>query len=166
MSSVPVSLRRMLEADFNAYMSRALPLLAAAQSSAYRMTLEDARSSAEAAFDKIEPAAEPGASGQHLYIVVAGEVEVGAIWFEVRQSGGGCYAYLYDWIIWPEYRGKGLGKAALVAVEQAVQKQGCSRLMLNVFAHNRFAYDLYRRYGFAVGSSILVKQLQSGPTKE
>ncbi|MEM4986245.1 GNAT family N-acetyltransferase [Collimonas sp. H4R21] len=159
--TTPIILRRMDKEDFDVYSVRAIPLLAAAQAAAYGTTLEGARNSAETAFRKIDADAEPAATGQHLYVVEADGAPVGAVWFDIRQSGKEHYAYLYDWVIWPEHRGKGYGKAAMQATEQRARENSASRLMLNVFTHNRFGADLYQRYGFVTASSILVKRIDT-----
>ncbi|NHZ90362.1 GNAT family N-acetyltransferase [Massilia sp. CCM 8733] len=154
-----VVLRPMSGASFDAYAVRAIPLLAEAQSRAYGSSAQAARASAEAAFLKICADAEPEASGQHLYAIEAAGADVGALWFELRQAALDPYVYLYDWVIWPEYRGQGLGSAAMRLLEQRARALGARRIMLNVFNDNRFAADLYRRYGFAPASSILVKPI-------
>ncbi|RSZ57856.1 N-acetyltransferase [Massilia atriviolacea] len=146
-------------AGFDAYAARAIPLLAEAQARAYGSSAQAARASAEAAFRKIAADAEPAASGQYLYTIESAGAQVGALWFELRQAALDPYVYLYDWIIWPAYRGQGLGRAALRLFEQRARELGARRIMLNVFDDNRFAADLYRRYGFAPGSSILVKPI-------
>lgn len=157
-----VALRQMSAADFDAYAARAIALLAEAQACAYGGTVQACLASADAAFRKVRPDAEPAASGQHLYVVVdaAGE-PLGVVWFELRQAALDPYVYLYDWVIWPEHRGKGFGKAAMDLVEQRAQEYGARRIMLNVFSQNRFAFELYRRYGFEVGSTILVKRIDA-----
>ena len=100
--TVPIELRRMTKGDFHTYGVCAIPLLAAAQATAYGTTVEDARRSTEAVFRKTDPDGDPVTTGQHLYVVEADGTSVGAVWFDVRQTGSETYAYLYDWMIGPE----------------------------------------------------------------
>ncbi|MGE0758706.1 MAG: GNAT family N-acetyltransferase [Pirellulaceae bacterium] len=55
---------------------------------------------------------------------------------------------IHDLAVTPGYRGKGVGKALLAAVEQAARSWGCCRLTLEVRHDNTRARQLYRQFGF------------------
>lgn len=51
-----------------------------------------------------------------------------------------------------QYRNKGIGKALLLAIEEASKKQGCTLLRLNTL--NNEAHSLYKKSGFDVTTTI------------
>jgi ribosomal protein S18 acetylase RimI-like enzyme len=56
---------------------------------------------------------------------------------------------IHDLAVIPEWRGKGVGKALLAAVEAKAVERGCRKLTLEVQDHNRRARALYEHVGFA-----------------
>lgn len=56
--------------------------------------------------------------------------------------------YLYE-----EYRGQGLGKRALQALELELIEKSISEIKLHVFAHNQQAYKLYKSFGYTTEST-------------
>ncbi len=73
-----------------------------------------------------------------------------------------------DFYVDPEFRGNGVGRALLAAVESAARQLGCCKLTLEVQEHNAIARHTYGRFGFsqavhvpeAGGAIFLVKPLQ------
>ena len=47
------------------------------------------------------------------------------------------------------FRGRGLGRAAMVFAEQEAQRLGIAKVALNVFGGNEVARGLYRSLGYA-----------------
>jgi len=56
---------------------------------------------------------------------------------------------IHDLAVLPEYRGRGIGRRLLEAVEQNAQKLGCCKVTLEVGQDNHLAKGLYRSVGFA-----------------
>jgi GNAT superfamily N-acetyltransferase len=56
---------------------------------------------------------------------------------------------IHDLAVIPEWRGKGVGRALLAAVEAKAVERGCCKLTLEVQDHNRRARALYEHVGFA-----------------
>ena len=56
---------------------------------------------------------------------------------------------VHDFAVIPEYRGRGVGKSLMAAVEQAAIKHGCCKLTLEVLDGNKRAIGLYEQLGFA-----------------
>ncbi|HEY7781211.1 MAG TPA: GNAT family N-acetyltransferase [Ktedonobacterales bacterium] len=57
-------------------------------------------------------------------------------------------AFVYDIEINEGYRGKGYGKAAMLAVESAVRPMGAAHIDLSVFGYNTTARRLYEGLGY------------------
>ena len=55
---------------------------------------------------------------------------------------------VHDLAVLPDYRGRGIGRALLAAVEDRARKLGCCKLTLEVQSDNAPARALYRSAGF------------------
>ena len=79
----------------------------------------------------------------------------GWVWFAIRDNA----AFLY-WIkIEERLRGQGLGRAAMVTLEDEVRSRGFDRINLNVFGGNEVARSLYRSLGYTETSVWMGKSL-------
>lgn len=58
--------------------------------------------------------------------------------------------FIYDFHIFPSCQGQGLGKASLLALEDALRDTGFKEIRLRVAADNARARHLYETAGFAV----------------
>ena len=63
---------------------------------------------------------------------------------------------IHDLAVRPEYKGQGIGRSLLQAVESKARSLGCSRLTLEVQEHNSRARNVYAAAGFegAQGGSL------------
>ncbi|HGG64167.1 MAG TPA: GNAT family N-acetyltransferase, partial [Rhodobacteraceae bacterium] len=61
--------------------------------------------------------------------------------------------------ILPPFQGKGLGKAALKALEALLLKQGITQIGLRVAADNSRAQGLYRAVGFRVTGVNMIRRI-------
>jgi ribosomal protein S18 acetylase RimI-like enzyme len=87
-------------------------------------------------------------------------VPIGSIWLALeKQPGSGGGAWIYDIEIWPQYRGRGFGRALLTAAEQEAAKHGADSVGLNVFGTNLVARALYESDGYTISSMQLKKEL-------
>jgi ribosomal protein S18 acetylase RimI-like enzyme len=80
---------------------------------------------------------------------------VGTVFLGVR--GGG--AWLYDITIDVDERGRGYGRAAMVALEHEVRALGHDSVALNVWGGNAVARGLYRSLGYVEESVHMRKTL-------
>jgi len=55
---------------------------------------------------------------------------------------------IHDLAVLPGYRGRGVGRALLGAVEEHARRRGCCKLTLEVQDDNAPARTLYQRFGF------------------
>ncbi len=82
--------------------------------------------------------------------------DVGLLWLGRSPVNPGT-GFVYDLVIDPEHRGRGLGRAAMGAAEELLRSDGCTRIALNVFGWNVAATALYRSLGFEVDSMQMSK---------
>jgi ribosomal protein S18 acetylase RimI-like enzyme len=80
---------------------------------------------------------------------------VGSVFLGVRQGD----AWLYDIVVDEAERGRGVGRAAMLALEQEVRVLGYTSVGLNVWGGNDVARSLYRSLGYTERSVGMVKQL-------
>jgi ribosomal protein S18 acetylase RimI-like enzyme len=94
--------------------------------------------------------------GAHLWVVEDERGErVGSVFLGVREGG----AWLYDITIEAAVRGRGFGRAAMLALEAEVEALGFAEIGLNVWGGNETARSLYRSLGYAEVSVGMKKRL-------
>jgi ribosomal protein S18 acetylase RimI-like enzyme len=84
---------------------------------------------------------------------------VGQLWVRVRSTAAEVEGYLFDIEIPPELRGRGWGRAVMLAAESAARGMGATVMRLNVFSHNEPAVGLYTGLGYAVADATLIRRL-------
>jgi ribosomal protein S18 acetylase RimI-like enzyme len=141
-----VTLRPMSEAEYGAFRAVLDEQYAWDTARARDISLEEARvvtgrQVAEQLKDGL------ATEGHHLWKVVSEQGRpVGDLWVFVEPAKHG--AFIYDISISEQYRGKGYGKAAMLAVESAVRPMGAAHIDLNVFGYNTTARRLYEGLGY------------------
>jgi ribosomal protein S18 acetylase RimI-like enzyme len=73
---------------------------------------------------------------------------VGILWFATRLETPPARVFIYDINIAEDHRGRGLGSAAMDALEEEARRLGAARVGLHVFADNVGAIRLYERLGY------------------
>jgi ribosomal protein S18 acetylase RimI-like enzyme len=72
----------------------------------------------------------------------------GYLWLCDRDSELGHSLFVYAIEIDEEFRGRGLGRAAMVFAEEEAKRLGIAKVALNVFGGNEVARRLYRSLGY------------------
>jgi ribosomal protein S18 acetylase RimI-like enzyme len=83
---------------------------------------------------------------------------VGVLWFMVEESSDPS-AFIYDLGIHEEFRRKGYGRRALLALDEELRRKGVCRVSLHVFARNTAARSLYEQAGYVNTGMRMLKQL-------
>lgn len=81
---------------------------------------------------------------------------VGSVFLGIRQGN----AWLYDIVVNEEERGRGLGRAAMLALEKEIRSLGFASVGLNVWGGNEVARSLYRSLGYVERSVGMAKTLE------
>ena len=84
---------------------------------------------------------------------------VGNLWLRVRPQPTGVEGYVFDVELLSAARGRGLGRATMLAGHDLARSLGATRMRLNVFGHNRGAVGLYGSLGYTVVDSTLHRRL-------
>ena len=90
---------------------------------------------------------------------VLGE-DIGMIWFSIKDALPVKPAYLFDFMIREELRGKGYGRKALARFEQMAYEMGIGKVSLNVFGWNHAARALYEKMGYQITGIGMTKSLR------
>jgi GNAT superfamily N-acetyltransferase len=103
----------------------------------------------------------PATQGHFLYSVRedSSDAEVGIVWFAPRDSGVGRSVWIYDIIIYENFRRKGYASRTLELVEERARDLGAKSVELHVFGHNRGARVLYEELGYKITSITMAKQV-------
>ena len=96
-----------------------------------------------------EGMATPGHTFATLYDAVS-KARVGFIWYGPRTWDEEASCFLYDIVIDVAHRRRGYGRAAMGRLELEARRDGLQSIVLNVFAANVIAVQLYRSLGFEV----------------
>jgi ribosomal protein S18 acetylase RimI-like enzyme len=121
---------------------------------------EEARAKAEADIAALLPDGRVP-QGHYAFVIEdesTGEA-VGRLWFAERARGAETVAWIYEISIDEHARGRGLGRDAMLLLEDEVRRRGWPAIALNVFGGNEPARSLYRSLGYAEVSVWMSKEL-------
>ena len=156
-------LRPMSEDEYPGYLEYFIPDYAQEIASNYGLSAEDAlaRAKQEIAHDLPQGVNTPG----HILLSVLlcsdeKEKPVGYLWYKpdpLMQT-----VFIYDFYIFSDYQGQGLGKQALPIFEQYLREQGFKQMRLRVAGDNARAQYLYKASGFGVTGINMSKTITEG----
>ncbi len=98
----------------------------------------------------------------HLFFVIEdiqNQDLIGIIWLFIDREAEPPSGFIYDLLLQAQFRGRGLGKQAMLALEKKAKELGLASLALNVFEDNTVAKALYTSLGYEVQSSNMRKLL-------
>jgi ribosomal protein S18 acetylase RimI-like enzyme len=122
------------------------------------MTPERAHDKAERDFSSVLPQG-LATPGHWIFVAEVDGRRVGRLWFAERVMDGLAQAFLYDIWIDEAERGRGYGRAAMLAFEHEAARRGLNHVALNVFGGNERARKLYRSMGYAEQAVQMTKTL-------
>lgn len=154
-----VQLVQMSQSDFDVFLPGALKHLASELGRARGLSAEDALRAAQQSFDSLFRDGRVDSADQFIYNVYSEGKKVGMLHFGVRRDRSEPYVYVWDLMVDPSHRGKGLGEQIMLALENEARKLGHSEISLNVFGHNAPAISLYKKIGYNVASMTMAKNI-------
>jgi ribosomal protein S18 acetylase RimI-like enzyme len=160
MEEIPlVKLVPMQPSDLESYLAVAVQEYARDKIHAGNYTASEGLEKARAEFDALLPKGIETPK-QHLFSILNKEAEkVGIIWLAEIQSGAQRFAFIYDIRIYEQYRRKGFGTQAMLAVEEQAKSLGLNRIALHVFGHNKAAQELYEKIGYEITNINMSKKI-------
>ncbi len=154
-----VTLRPMTASEYDGWIDGALQAFAQERSAAVGIPLDVSVTRARVQLTGLLPEghATPGMS--LLVIVDADANDVGHIWLGADPDRANTL-FVWDISIDAEFRGAGLGRAAMIAAEAVARHAGNDSMSLNVFGPNVAARRLYESLGYRAASVQMVKSLE------
>jgi ribosomal protein S18 acetylase RimI-like enzyme len=150
-----MDLRPMTRSEFERYVARAVPEYAESKVQAGTHSAEDAERSAREEIERLVPDG-PATPGQLLFTAIDEGTAVGILWIGLP-TGPRPQAWVYDIEVDEVHRGKGYGRAIMLAAERELAARGMHELGLNVFGYNTSAIRLYEGLGYAVTAQQMSK---------
>ena len=100
------------------------------------------------------------ATANHAILVIEqGGTAVGRLWLAERVMDDRRALFIYDIHIDPQWRGHGLGRAAMLLAEDQARARGIGRIELNVFGGNAVARGLYLSLDYVERAVLMAKDL-------
>jgi GNAT superfamily N-acetyltransferase len=150
-------------ADFDPWSRHSVRGFAAQQVAAGLGSEQEATAYATDFFDTVLP--EGLATPTHAFwtVHVDGGPTVGHLWLRVRPTQREVEAFVFDVEIAAHARGRGLGRATMLAGELEARDLGATVMRLNVFGHNSPALGLYASLGYTVEAATVSRRLGVTP---
>ena len=149
MTTPEITLDPMTDAEYAAWLEPEIRHYAEEKIRSGEFPAENAIELSEAEFRTLLPDGRR-TENQHLYTVrdTAGGAGVGALWIALRPKAGEIEAFIYDIEIAEDRRGRGYGRATMLACAERARELGAQSVGLHVFGHNAVARALYTSLGF------------------
>ena len=94
---------------------------------------------------------------QYLWSIVDDEGDnVGVLWVQIKDQK----AFILNFVIDEEFRGKGFGKQALIAMDEKLKSLDAESVALHVFGDSVNAQELYKKMGFKITGIHMKKDLK------
>ena len=151
-----VDLRTMTATEYDAWVRAAIAGYAAAHAAAGSMPADTAPELARQEFADLLPQGLE-TEQHHLLVAVSQGVPVGVLWLRVPPTGDA--AFVFDVEVEPSQRGKGYGRAIMLAAESYALALGATALRLHVFGGNTVARSLYESLGYETTNVNMMKRL-------
>jgi ribosomal protein S18 acetylase RimI-like enzyme len=153
-----VSLKAMTEAEFPRWREIAIEQHAAQVSRATGKALQAAVDESRQVLAQVLPMGLASENMDLFVVTNESQREIGWLWLgpSPRDAGAG---FVFDIIIESSHRGRGYGRATMLAAERFFLAQGRSRVGLDVAGGNEIARALYESIGYLPISTAMSKRL-------
>ena len=146
----------MTEAEFQAYFKHMVVKYAASNVTSGNWTAEEAEAKSAENLAVLLP---DGLATKDTRLCLARDVasgdRVGIFWLNLRPHGTETAAFVYDIEVDAGLRGRGYGRAVMLAGTDLARELGSVRIGLHVFAYNKPAIALYTSLGFATTDLVM-----------
>jgi ribosomal protein S18 acetylase RimI-like enzyme len=151
-----VELRTMTSQEYDAWLPGAIEGYAAQHADAGSRPAETSLELAHKEFGELLPDG-VDTPEHHLLVATDAGTRVGLLWLNVPAQQR--TATVFDVEVDQAQRGKGYGRAIMLAAEAYVRERGCSTLRLHVFGSNAVARSLYESLGYETTNVLMAKRL-------
>ncbi len=153
-----VKLARMNEEAFNQYYNSAIHEYANEHVKAGNWSEEEAFDKAKKQFEQLLP--DGLETNAHvLFSIMYGNETIGTLWLNIKSKEHEKHGFIFDIKLDDDQRGKGYGKATMIALEEYAKSENINQISLHVFTHNERAVALYEKMGYKAKSYNMSKRL-------
>ena len=152
-----VELRPMSTDEYSAWVPTAIAEYAAHHASAGSRPAEASLAMAEKEFAELLPQGIE-TEQHHLLVAESDGLSVGVLWLRIPTPPGEP-AFVFDVEVVEGMRGRGYGRAIMLAAEAYSRDRGASALRLHVFGSNTVARSLYESLGYETTNVHMSKSL-------
>ena len=159
-SPVPaVTLLPMTPDTWESWRTTSISEYAAAKVRAGTWSEDEAVARAEREFAELLPQGLATPGHELRSIIAVDGSDMGSVWLGPRDAPGAGTCFIWDIVVHPGVRGRGYGRAALLALEPLARELGYDAIALHVFGDNAVARALYRTSGYTETDVTMVKAL-------
>ncbi|MCB0155654.1 MAG: GNAT family N-acetyltransferase [Anaerolineae bacterium] len=153
-----ITLRPMTTVEFPQYRDYFIVDYATEIAANYGYSLEKSR--VIAAKELTEDLPQDVSTPDHTLLCIerSGIETIGYLWY--KQLDQGQTIFILDFVLFAEFRGRGRGQAALLALQEQLLQTGIEQIKLRVAFNNQRALRLYEKFGFTITGYNMVKLLE------
>ncbi len=139
------------QADFEVFLEQEIIGYAEDKVKSGNWQAEDALEKSRKEFERYLPDGRHS-KDQFVFTIFDDEAQrkLGVLWVQVKMDEPRREAFILDFVIDEQFRGKGYGKQALAALDEKLMEMGSESVGLHVFGHNTNAFELYKKMGYEV----------------
>jgi RimJ/RimL family protein N-acetyltransferase len=155
-----VRLVQMTESEFQAYLESDIERYAQEHVKAGDWDPSDALQKSRDEHQRLLPNG-LASNNQYLFSIEDEKLgtKVGMLWFAVHDTRQHPSAFVYDLLIRDQFRRRGYGTQALIALEEKLRRLDIDTISLHVFPHNRAARVLDEKVGYKARGLHMSKRL-------
>lgn len=156
-----IILKEMTATDYDKYISFAIEDYAQDKITAGTWNEDEAVHLASKSFNKLLPDGKD-TQNEYLYSIEDDSLDrkIGFLWVHLNEAPYVSKLFIYDFIIFKEYRNLGYGKQAIACLAEKAKEMNVSQIDLHVFAHNKGAIHLYEQTGFNATDISMTKVIK------
>ena len=150
---------KMSDEEFNIYMEKSIANYANQLITSGVCKKEDSLKMSQEAFNRFLPDG-LHTKGHNVMNILDDIEKIGYIWYGPKGNSNNEEAFIYDFLIYEDFRGEGYGKESLELVEKEAKKNNFNKISLHVFGHNKTAVGLYEKMGYEPFSINMSKDIK------
>ena len=153
-------LKKMTQSDFDDFLSFSILDYAKDKVAAGTWSGDEAIALATTTFNELLPKG-IHTENEFLFSIIEPSLssKIGYLWFHAHHDKTGKSAFIYDFVIFEPFRGKGYGTKAIETLIKEIKTMHFDKISLHVFGHNEIALALYKKMGFVTTDINMTRYL-------
>jgi ribosomal protein S18 acetylase RimI-like enzyme len=153
-----IALVPMSSKNFKEWRPRAEAEYAQAQMKAFGYSIDEALEISKSSFERLLPLGVE-TKENFLYEIVEDAQVAGYLWVALKPQKKCLKAFIYDIRIQDSYQGRGVGRKAMLCLENEMKRFNVECIGLHVFSYNERAIHLYKALGYVTTDLVMEKSI-------